>query len=171
MLTRDEIEAAKRSGKLVPATPTATWSGSPRVFLLSEELQTAIARGRASNDSKDMERWARLEGDIGHFVSGGLVTWQLMKWLDPHKFEHWTLKSKRPKPSLRVFGRFAMPDVFVGTHVVARSVLKKKWDINWELEKLRCEQIWNECKLGAPFQAKRYEEYITENARRELEIK
>jgi hypothetical protein len=167
MLTSDELEAAKSKGKLIPVTPLAPFIGSPRAFLVSKVLWEEIQVGRNSENS---ERWARLEGDMKHFVGGGFVNWSLMKWLDPHKFEHWNLRSKRPKPSLRVFGRFALPDVFVGTHVVARGALNKKWHINWELEKLRCEDIWKDCGLKEPFSGSAYDDYITENARRDLRI-
>lgn len=171
MLTYEDIEVAKASGKLHPATPSRAWMPRPRAFLMSTQLLTSIEKGRASNEVAQKERWARLEGDILHFVTGGLITWNLMKWLEPHKFEHWTLRSKRPRPSLRVFGRFARPNVFVGTHVVERATLGGKWDLDWELEKLNCEDIWSECVSGEPFSADEYQKYITENARRELEIR
>jgi hypothetical protein len=94
-----------------------------------------------------------------------------MKWLDPKKYEHWELKSVRPRPSLRVFGRFACPDVFVGTHIVERTKLKGKWTIEWEIEKLTCEDHWK-AALGnfIPFSARDYEGYITENATRYVGI-
>ena len=70
----------------------------------------------------------------------------------------------RPKPSLRVFGRFAEPDVFVGTHAIERASLGGKWSIAWEIEKLECEQIWRQIFTSPPFSAAKYEDYITENA-------
>jgi hypothetical protein len=90
-----------------------------------------------------------------------------MKWLDPQKFEHWEIKSRRPRPSLRIFGRFAKPNVFVGTHVVERTRLGAKWSLDWELEKLVCEDEWK-AALGEhpPFRGRAYEDYITENAYR-----
>jgi hypothetical protein len=115
-----------------------------------------------------MERWDRLRADLSHFVENGLMTWATMKWLDPQKYEHWEFKSRRPRPSLRMFGRFAQPNVFAGTHIVERAPLGAKWSLNWELEKLICEDEWKRA-LGddAPFfHGGAYETYITENAYR-----
>jgi hypothetical protein len=109
---------------------------------MSEVLAAQIQTGITSSDQKLAERWERLRADISHYVENGLITWNFMKWLDPKKYEHWNLRSVRPRPSMRVFGRFAEPSVFIGTHTVARASLKGKWSIEWELEKLRCEEIW-----------------------------
>ncbi len=168
MSIQDEIEAAKSSGALVCACPLVPWEGEPRVFLMSQELRDEIAAGR--RNPNEYMRWAKLEADIGHFVAGGYINWQLLKWLDPKKYEHWELRSVRPRPSLRVFGRFALPDVFVGTHVVARSPLGGKWSVEWEIEKLRCEDVWNKSFVSSPFTGETYEHYITDNASREVRI-
>ena len=87
-------------------------------------------------------RWAKLEADMAHFVEGGYINWNLMKWLDPQKQEVWELKSVRPKPSLRVFGRFAEPNVFVGTHHQVRNKMKGKWSQEFWDEIVKCETIW-----------------------------
>lgn len=138
---------------------------------MTKHLNGQIAEACASPEALRAQRWGRLQADIALFVEGGFINWELMKWLDPHKFEHWTLKSVRPRPSLRVFGRFAQPDVFVGTHVVERTPLKRKWSIEWELQKLICEERWKEV-LGvqAPFHAEHYEDYITEKAAKQLKV-
>ncbi len=62
------------------------------------------------------------------------MTENLIKQLKPEKFEHWELISRRPKPSLRVFGRFAKPNVFVGTYVRERRGLGKRGrnNLNWK---------------------------------------
>lgn len=138
---------------------------------MTAHLGNQIAAARASSDPSHVERWERLRADIGHYVGGGRITWNLMRWLDPHRYEHWELRSVRPKPSLRVFGRFAEPDVFVGTHAVERKPLKAKWSLEWELEKLTCEERWKEA-LGdcAPFAAAAFENYFTENATHQVEV-
>lgn len=138
---------------------------------MTAHLHGQISEALVSGDPARIERWERLQADIAHFVQGGYVNWNLMKWLDPHKYEHWELCSVRPRPSLRVFGRFALPDVFVGTHVAERKKLKGKWSLEWELEKLTCEDHWKTA-LGnyAPFHGDSYESYITENASRKPKV-
>lgn len=77
-------------------------------------LKVAIDEGRADPNTKLRDRWARLEASISYFIEGRYVTDDLLKQLRPPKFEHWELKSRKPRPSLRVFGRFAKPDVSSG---------------------------------------------------------
>jgi hypothetical protein len=167
MIISTAIEAAKASGGLIPFIPPLTGLSRPRAFLMTKRLKEQISEGLVSPDAKRVERWDRLRADIAYYVGNGLVTWSLMRWLDPKKFEHWELRSVRPRPSLRVFGRFAEADVFIGTHMVERAPLGGKWSLNWELEKLICEDEWNQALPGcAPFRASSYEEYITENAYR-----
>lgn len=134
---------------------------------MTQRLAHQMSEARSSPDDARVERWERLRADIAHFVENGRVTWSFMRWLDPKKFEHWELRSVRPRPSLRVFGRFAEPDVFVGTHAVERAPLGRKWSLQWELEKLACEEAWNLALAGCePFRSDTYEDYITENASR-----
>jgi hypothetical protein len=136
-------------------------------------LYEAVENGKVSSDEAERQRWARLEAAMAHFVEGGLVTEQLVKQLDPPKFEHWELRSRKPRPSLRVFGRFALPNVFIATHVVLRKELGGKWSFPFEYHKLVCEQHWQEAGLDEPFSDApyfRYEEYMTENAVRSVEI-
>jgi hypothetical protein len=172
MLIDEVIEKAKALGKLIPARPVAPWAGEKRAFLMCAALQQAIEVGRMSAENAAKRRWAQLVADMGHFVEGGLITEKLIKQLDPKKFEHWELISRRPSPSLRVFGRFAKPDVFIGTHVIVRSGLGKKWSDKWEHEKLVCEDHWNAAGFSNldPFTGDKYEHYMTENARRKLKV-
>src|SRR5208283_4365189 len=108
-----------------------------------------------------------LEAAMIHFVENGRITEKLMKQLSPPKYEHWELKNTRPRPSLRVFGRFYLPDIFVGTHVMPRSTLGGMNSPQFEHEKLLCEQYYREAGLTSFFTDKphhRYSSYITENA-------
>lgn len=175
MLIREALEQAKAGGRLVAAEPTVEWGEKRREFLMCQPLVSAIEAGRTDSDEKVRQRWAALVAVIGRFVEGGRVDSNLLKQLDPYKYEHWWLRNKRPRPSLRVFGRFALPNVFVGTHVEERRTLGGKWSGATEHQKLVCEDHWDGAGLAGfqPFSDPpdfRYESYITENAKRKMEI-
>lgn len=174
MLILDAIKAARRAGKLFPARRIASWSGEPRVFLMCKPLFDSIEEGKSSQKEKDRQPWAALEAAMSHFVDGGIVTDDLIKQLVPGKYEHWELRSRKPKPSMRVFGRFAQPDVFIGTHVKLRTELGGMWSPQFELEKLVCEDHWNGAGLPEAFSAPPdflYEDYLTSNAHKKIRIK
>lgn len=137
-------------------------------------LCEAIQSGKTSESSKERQKWAALEAAISHFIEGGKITEDQIKQLLPQKYEHWELRSPRPRPSMRVFGRFARPDVFVGTHVKLRSELGGMWSSEFEHEKLVCEQYWEEAELSKPFTDSpgfRYNKYITYNASKKVRVK
>ena len=173
MLIPASVKAAVDSGLLAPAIPIADWAGCPRVVLLTKTTRDAINAGRNHVDEKERQCWAKVEAAFSHFIEGGLVTEDLVKQLKPEKFEHWEFRCRKPRPSIRVFGRFAMPDVFVATHPRPRNELGGMWSLQFEIEKLVCEDHWRSSILESPFTDApifRYESYITENARRKLRI-
>ncbi len=173
MLIDDAIKAAVRAGRLIPAKPSVAWAPEPRAFLMCMPLHTAIQIGRTETDPKLRDRWAQLEASISYFIEGRYVTDDLMKQLKPPKFEHWELRSRKPRPSLRIFGRFIKPNVFVGTHVTPRPLLGGMWSSQFEHEKLVCEEYWSNTGLLSPFSDSprfRYDKYITENASRKVKV-
>ena len=170
MLSRRETKDLVKAGKLIPVRSLADWEAAPRALLQVTELTAEIASGRQYRDSKVAARWAKLEADMAHFVEGGYVNWGLMKWLDPQSQEVWELRSVRPRPSIRVFGRFAEPDVFIGTNLAYRADLKAKWSKEFWDEIFECEKIWKGLTSSSPFQGKEYTDYITENAAKRVGV-
>lgn len=173
MLIPEPVKEALQSGALVHARPIAGWSAEVRVVLLCKPIREAIEAGRSDPDEKERQCWAKVEAAFSQFIEGGLVTEGLVKQLLDYKHEHWEFRCRRPRPSIRVFGRFAMPDVFVATHAIFRNSLGGMRSPQFEHEKLICEDYWNEAGLGDPFTDApyfRYEAYITSNASRKPEI-
>jgi hypothetical protein len=167
MLSSPEIEEAKRQNRLFPVKPTDAWTGKPRAFLMCVPLRDELETGKRDANEKVRQRWAKLEAAMIHFVEKGRMTNALMKQLKPPKHEHWELLSRKPRPSLRVFGRFALPDVFIGTHVKPRKGMGGMWSQQFELEKLVCEDHYKVAGLTTVFTDAphfRYTRYITENA-------
>ncbi len=167
MLTSPEIEEAKRQGRLFAVRPTDAWTGQPRAFLMCKPLRDELQKGKSDPDEKMRQKWAQLEAAMIYFVENGRMTEKIIKQLKPPKYEHWELISRTPKPSMRVFGRFAIPDVFVGTHVKPRRGMGGMWSPQFEHEKLVCEDYYNQAGLTTFFTDKprfRYSSYITENS-------
>jgi hypothetical protein len=173
MLIRDVVAGAVADGKLVPIQPIAPWSGKPRGFLVCAALAVEMQRGREDGDPKVRARWATLEAAMSYFVEGHAVTDDLIKQLIPAKFEHWELRSRKPRPSLRVFGRFVDRDIFVGTHIKNRDELGAMWSVQFEHEKLVCEDHWKAAGLPDPYSDAphfRYSSYMS-NASKKLRLK
>ena len=174
MLTSPEIEEAKRKKRLFPVTPPDRWVGRPRAFLMCVPLRDELEKGKSDPDEKVRQRLAQLEAAMIHFVENGRMTERLMKQLKPPKFEHWELINRKPRPSLRVFGRFALPDVFIGTHVKPRKGMGGMWSSQFEYEKLVCEDHYKDAGLTSFYSDDsyfRYESYITENATATIRVK
>jgi hypothetical protein len=173
MLIPDAVKAAVACGALVPAKPITAWAGERRAVLLCRPISEALIGGRSDPDEKERQSWAKVEAAFSHFIEGGYVTEDLVKQLLPLKYEHWEFRCRRPRPSIRVFGRFVMPDVFVATHPMPRTLLGGMWSAEFEHEKLVCEDHCKNAGLIEPFTDNpdfRYESYITENATRKLGI-
>jgi hypothetical protein len=167
MLTSPEIEEAKRQNRLSVVKPTDSWIGRHRAFLICAPLRDDLEMGKRDPDEKVRQRWAKLEAAMIHFVENGRMTNAIMKQLKPPKYEHWELLSRKPRPSLRVFGRFALPDVFIGTHVKLRKGMGGMWSPQFKYEKLVCEDHYKAAGLVNFFTDAphfRYSSYITENA-------
>ena|SRR5581483_2692929 len=75
-------------------------------------------------------RYARLQGDLERFVSGGPITDSYLSPIRPLARAVWEIRSRKPKPSLRVFGLFASVNIFIGTNHQSRPWLSDKveWD-------------------------------------------
>lgn len=138
-----------------------------RVMFLCRPLFDALDAGRASPEFK---RWAALEAFLETYVEGGMVTRHFMKPWSPKEGEIWTVRNKRPRPSLRVFGRFAMPDVFVATHVATRKELGAKWSNAAIWHWMRCDGIWWDNLSFQPFSGSALTDYVTNNAFIELGV-
>lgn len=138
---------------------------------MTTHLASQLQDGLRGQGDHEVGRWEKLEADISFFVEGGLINRSLIKQLKPKKYEHWTLRSVRPRPSIRVFGRFGSPDLFIGTHAIERHALGGIWSLEWEIEKLVCEGHWKAAVGDAgPFKGIAYTDYITENASEDIEV-
>lgn len=150
-----QLVSEDRLSLVVPLDPG---SEVKRIMAVSEDIR-GILDGPWPDLS--MERRAyRLRADLEAFVSGHVLAVSrtpyehrsaYMGLLDPPAAGFWDIRSRDPKPGLRVMGHFACVDLFVALVWRPRSVpfggrspLGDVQDLNWEMAKLQCEEAWKQ---------------------------
>ncbi len=150
-----------------------------RLMAVSDDIWSLI---EGPWPDRSIERRAnRLRADLEFFVQGQKLAMSLIPYhhgtaymgrLDRPEDEVWDIRSRDPNPGLRVFGRFAEPNVFVGLTWRPRSV---KWlsqnpmragnSLEYHLEILKCQQRWSELFPDtSAIHGNTIYDYITENA-------
>jgi hypothetical protein len=176
MSIRGEIDARRQDGELFALEPLLPGLPQPRVIFVSRWLRTEL-QGPWKTKSEE-ERMGRLWADLDWFTAGGEIivggqkddTCHIKPLLPPTE-EVWEYISRAPKPSIRVFGRFAEPDVFVATHKWLRQLLGAFGSRDWKREIRRCKTEWRRLfPANEPHTGVSINDYITENVidRRDL---
>jgi hypothetical protein len=120
MSIRDEINERIAEGRLFNLEPALASDPVERTMLISAEINSHLI-GPWPNIIA-AKRFGKLRADLEAFVKGEKVAVCLdpyvarnayMGRLDQPNDEVWDVRSRDPKPALRVFGRFAERDVFV----------------------------------------------------------
>lgn len=113
-----------------------------RVIYAEAELHTALM------DPNDW-RMGQLRRDFDRFILGDLIIVGRghdedchIKHLDPPENQVWEIRSRSPKPSLRVFGRFIATDVFIATNYQRRDALRHRRSREFAIEIARCVATW-----------------------------
>jgi len=140
-----------------------------RLIYAAPQLQMELKE--AWSEAGVQDRIGRLMADFDHFSTGGLITVSTgserhayMKQLDKLSEEVWEIRSRDPKPSLRIFGRFTEADVFIGTHMCTRPYLGYPGSKEWRDEFERCKSEWRKLFQGyEPLSGEKINDYISEN--------
>lgn len=125
-----------------------------RRILATPEVMTQIDGRHGGTDRRLI---VQLRADLDDFIGGQPITvggprhrHAYMKPMVRDKnhrgfggHEVWEIRSRDPKPGIRVFGRFAQPDVFVATNLEARTMLGAFGSLEWRREIRRCKHAWN----------------------------
>lgn len=167
MSISDYIEHQIEHGLLLRHNPLLPSSASKRVLLLTQTLAAQLNR----QSQEDEQRLAFLAADLDRFVLGKVVEVSMgrsnagfLKRLVPGSDEVWTLRSQVPKPGVRVFGRFALTDVFVATNMAIRKDLNDYGSQAFNIEIQRCKAEWRKCFNSWPAHASdSISGYISEN--------
>jgi hypothetical protein len=144
---------------------------TPRLIYLVKEAFDDLA-GPWPGDPIQAGRMGLLRADLDRFLEEDWIIvghrhsrHAYMKRLDPGRDEVWEIRSRDPDPELRVFGRFAETDVFIGTRILNRDYLGDENSRQWRDEIVRCGIDWrNLFHPYPPLMNRRLHEYISSNA-------
>jgi len=149
-----------------------------RTMVVSEEIKDLI-EGPWEDISWE-ERCNKLRADLEEFVKGSVLAVSLtphrhktayMGRLKQPRDEVWDIRSRDPKPSLRVFGRFADRDIFVALFWSPRSVkiphtqrlpLGDRHSIQWNSAIRECKAEWRKLfPTYEPIHGEHHDVYLT----------
>ena len=128
------------AGLLFPVRPKAPRAAEVRAMFISTELEELLSS--ATPSIADTKRIATLDAQLSLFVEGGVVTTSYMRLLGRPARDVLEIRSRRPRPSIRVFGRFAQMDVFIGLNAALRAPLGGKGSRPWRDAVVRCGAMW-----------------------------
>ena len=99
--------------------------------------------------AEETERMGFLEVDLHRFINGDQITIgrddEKTCFLKPlsNCSEVWELRSRDPKPSIRIFGRFAGKDAFIATNLEFRKLMGGLRSRAFAVERRICVTTWN----------------------------
>jgi hypothetical protein len=145
MSIAEQIEELKRTGRLFPVLSYAPGTATRRVLLVGEDLWTRLNPPWESDEEE--VRFMTLRAYLDVYTEGRAITPGFLFQLTPRRDEVWEIKAPRPRPGLRVFGRFAGLDVFVALHYAARDVLAGWQSRTWRDAIEICKSEWQKLFL------------------------
>jgi len=169
MSMRDEIRFRVEEGRLIVLEPALPTSPVVRTMLVAPNIADLL-NGPWSNQQEEY-RFGRLRSDFDAFIEGLYISACMVPYsaktayiasLDPPAEGVWEIRSRDPKPSLRVFGFFAEVDVFIALTIFNRNLLGGSNTREWRDAIVGCKAEWR--KLFSPYQpliAETINEYIS----------
>ena len=118
-----------------------------RQIYLSPEIKQAIDGSRRNRTIS--RRFGQARALLETFVRGDLIVarWPpdkdvaaMVALLDPENENVWEFRIGEPRPGLRIFGRFAAKDIFIGTNCYQREDLPEG---DWPQEIKLCRHAWD----------------------------
>lgn len=177
MSIRQRIEDAIAEARLLVFEPEFDSDESVRSLLLHPQLKADI--------SERVEEWGRrvgrLQADFESFVKGEHISLSMtpfehktatMGLLAPTADGTWEVRSRDPKPGLRVFGKFPCADTFVALSWEPRSVrfgrkqpLGDRLSLEYQLALIETNELWNTALPDlAPLTGGNYRDYVSKNS-------
>jgi hypothetical protein len=167
------LAACVKDGRLVEVRSILDGHRQRLVFAppnVLKELDPDTVQDIAAENAGQLRAW------IDGFTKGRRITVGSgksrhadMKVLDPRTEEVWELR-KRDKPSTRIFGRFAMKDVFIATNIrTTRDLFSLQWVTRgysrwpvWQKEIRKCKAVWRSLFLSyEPLSGETIDDYLS----------
>jgi len=153
MSIHEEIKYWIGQGRLFQVFPRLPGSPVNRVLIANEDVNRLVTGPWM--DPQEEVRCGRLWADFDRFIEGRLISVSLtdpyskpkttyMARLDPLEDDVIEIRSRDPKPGMRVFGRFADKDLFVALNWEYRGNLGGPSDKEFDREREICKARWRQ---------------------------
>lgn len=143
------IQWRLQEGRIHELIPMPRRAPRIRKMYVADRLHLALMEAKPTIE--ETRRFAQLEADLAVFVNSPTIDPKYLFGLWPPRDRVWEIRSVRPKPSIRVLGRFAAKDEFVAIHYVLREDLGGWNSREWKIEKQRAKTEWT--NLFYPYDA------------------
>jgi hypothetical protein len=150
MSIHDELNYRCQEGRLYKLTLGVPGLQEPREIWVAPEINRLLV-GPWWNTRQAM-RWGRVKSDLASFLQGDLITvpqehrrprsHYMARLLWPSSPEVWEIRCRDPRPSIRIFGRFADTDAFVAFHWRRRGWLGAFGHRAWRAASVQCTTDW-----------------------------
>jgi hypothetical protein len=153
MSIHDDIKYLIDQGRLFQVFPRLPGSPINRVLLANAEVNRLVI-GPWESTTEEI-RAGRLWADFDRFIEGRIISVSLnspyskpktayMARLDPPRDDVIEIRSRDPKPGIRVFGRFADKDVYIALNWEYRERLGGPKEKEFDREREICKAKWNQ---------------------------
>jgi hypothetical protein len=161
MSIASQIDELKATGRLIPVVSYAPGAATRRGLLVNEALWRLLSGPWVTME--DEVRYMQLRAYLDVYTEGRSITPGFLFQLTTRRDEVWEIKAPRPRPGLRVFGRFADQDIFVALHHERRDALKGWQSRNWRDAREICKSEWRKLFLTyEPFAGNTIHEYVSD---------
>lgn len=170
MSIHDEVSSRCAESRLYCLVPALLSTPVVRTVFISPEINKLVLG--PWDDKKVEERAGRLRADFDMFTAGTVISigqhpykkkkTAYMSQLDPTIDEVWQIRSRDPKPGIRVFGRFSEKDVFVALTWRFREDMGGPKSREWRDARELCKTEWrNMFHPYNPHSGKDHYEYVS----------
>ncbi len=148
-------------------TPTLPSDSMVRHLYISKEVKEYICRPTKA----EAVRRGKLREDFDRFITGKRLSVSMNEYnhkdaymarLSPADDEVWEIRSRAPKPGIRVFGRFAGKDSFVALFCRFRKNLGGAESREFRKAVRKCKQAWEQTLSNCdPLYGSNIDDYIS----------